>query len=127
MGRGDPVAGVLIVEDDYFVASELEAAFAEAGISVVGVANSADEALSIAAQKRPKIAVVDIRLVGERDGVDVAIKLRNEHGIPSIFASAHSDAKTQKRGQQAAPLSWVAKPYQPVKLVQLVRAHLKDS
>src|SRR4029079_19266314 len=57
-------ARVLIVEDDYLVAAEIENALDTAGFDVIGIANSADEALELAAAERPLLAVMDIRLNG---------------------------------------------------------------
>jgi DNA-binding NarL/FixJ family response regulator len=107
---------VLIVEDDYFVATDLEHAFMQAGCEVVGVAVTAEEALQIAATTSPDIAIMDIRLAGARDGVDAAQELLLRHGIRSFFATAHGDQATRERAQPAQPLGWITKPYS----VQLV-------
>jgi DNA-binding NarL/FixJ family response regulator len=61
---------------------------------------------------------MDIRLVGQRDGVDAAIDLFRETGIRCLFATAHHDTPTQQRAQAAQPLGWVSKPYAPQALVQ---------
>jgi DNA-binding NarL/FixJ family response regulator len=63
----------LIVEDDYLVALELEHRLIEAGFDVVGVAGSADEAVTSAASNRPDVAIMDIRLGNGRDGIDAAL------------------------------------------------------
>jgi CheY-like chemotaxis protein len=117
---------VLVVEDDYFVALELEHHLIEAGYEVVGIAPSAEEALRIAAGERPDLAIMDIRLVGERDGVEVAIELASKFRIPSIFATAHADSQTRKRAEEAKPLGWVQKPYSPQTLIEHLRNFLKD-
>ena len=112
---------ILIVEDDYLIASELEAALADAGYEVAGVANSADEAISIAAAERPLLAVMDIRLSGQRDGIEAAIELFEKHGIRCVFATAYQSPETQMRAQSARPLGWVRKPYAIDSIVQAVR------
>jgi len=111
---------VLVVEDDHLVAMALEQALLDAGLVVVGIAASADEAVATALGQRPDLAVMDVRLLGARDGVDAAIF--NGTGIRCIFATAHSDASTRRRAQVAQqPLGWLAKPYTPRTLVQAVR------
>src|SRR4051812_29171916 len=70
-----PGARILIVEDDYFVASSLEHGLKEAGYDVVGTAVSAAEAEQIAREMRPALAIMDIRLAGKSDGIEAAIKL----------------------------------------------------
>ena len=54
-------ARILIVEDDYLVASEMEAALAQAGFEIAGPAASAEEALQLAAGQHPALVVMDIR------------------------------------------------------------------
>ncbi|HET7850055.1 MAG TPA: response regulator [Pseudolabrys sp.] len=121
---------VLIVEDDYIAASDAEAVLTEAGIDVVGIASSADEAVQLGGTSRPNLAIMDIRLNGSRDGVDAAIELFREHGIRSVFATAHHDAHIRARAEPSAPLGWLAKPYTTNALIAIVRsaaAELKRS
>jgi DNA-binding NarL/FixJ family response regulator len=117
---------ILIVEDDYLVATELEATLAEAGFHVVGVASTADQAVNLARTQQPRLAIVDVRLIGARDGVDAALTLFNELGIRSIFASAHDDADTRERAKAASPIAWLAKPYAPSRLISLIRGALSS-
>jgi CheY-like chemotaxis protein len=103
---------ILIVEDEYFVALDAEDALTAAGFTVVGVAASAEEAVEIAAAEVPDLVLMDIRLAGPRDGIAAATEIRSRLGIPSLFATAHSDAATRARGDAAAsPLGWLTKPY----------------
>jgi two-component system, response regulator PdtaR len=105
---------VLIVEDEYFVALDAEDALTSAGFTVVGIAATAEEAAEVAAAEAPDIVLMDIRLAGLRDGIDAAAEIRSRLGIPSLFATAHSDAATRARGDEAAsPLGWLTKPYTP--------------
>ncbi len=116
---------LLIVEDDFFVAMELEHRLAEAGFEVVGIAVSADEAVQIADAKHPDLAIMDVRLAGARDGVDAAIELSARFNIPSIFATAHSDSRIRERAQVAKPRGWLQKPYSSFALIEAVRAALR--
>jgi DNA-binding NarL/FixJ family response regulator len=119
-------ARILIVEDDYFVASNLEHSLKEAGYDVVGVAVSAAEAEDIARVKRPALAIMDIRLAGKSDGIEAAIKLSSNYGVPSIFATAHGDAETRLRAAKANPRGWVNKPYSMDAVVAAIRSALSS-
>lgn len=116
-----PAARVLVVEDDHLVSMDIEHTLTEAGFVVVGIAASAAQALALAHAERPDLALMDIRLLGQRDGIDAAIDIFKETGIRCIFATAHSDAATRGRAQAAQPLGWLSKPYAPDALVQAVR------
>ncbi|HVY57481.1 MAG TPA: response regulator [Xanthobacteraceae bacterium] len=102
---------ILVVEDDYLLSTELEAGLADAGFVVVGVARSAAEALELALSERPDLILMDIRLAGERDGVDAALDIFDRCGIRCVFASAQADRGTRARAEAATPLGWLAKPY----------------
>jgi DNA-binding NarL/FixJ family response regulator len=123
--RGEP-RRVLVVEDDFLVAGELEHWLSNAGFEVVGPAGTAEEAITLARETKPDLVVMDIRLAGSRDGVDAAIEIYRSLGIRSVFATAQSDARTMARGQEANPLAWVAKPYSPSRLVTELKALLAD-
>lgn len=115
---------ILIVEDDYFVAIDLEHRLKEAGFAVVGVAACAEEALELAATEKPVLALMDIRIAGARDGIETAIELQKSFGIPSIFATAHGDEATRKRAEEAQPRGWLQKPYSSAALIEAVRSAL---
>jgi DNA-binding NtrC family response regulator len=120
---------ILIVEDDYVVGLELEGGLAEAGFIVVGPANSAAEAIRLAGLERPMLALMDIRLAGRRDGIAAASEIFEAFGIRSIFTTAHHDHESRIRAEKAAPLGWLAKPYQLGQLISMISvaiAELKD-
>jgi two-component system, response regulator PdtaR len=119
-------ARVLVVEDDYLVAAEIESALDQAGFDVIGIANSADEALELAAAERPLLAVMDIRLNGRRDGIDTALELFAAHGIRCIFATAHQTADARGRATPAKPIAWLPKPYTMRTLVAVVRQAVEE-
>ncbi|MFV3077080.1 response regulator [Niveispirillum fermenti] len=107
----DSPVRVLIVEDDALVALGVRLTLTELGYYVVGIAASELEALSITALEEPHLALMDIRLRGANDGVQVARRLWLEQGVRSIFLSAYADEQTMERVAQAKPLGFVQKPY----------------
>lgn len=118
---GADVLPVLVVEDEFLVANELARDLADAGFEVIGIAASADAAIELARFRRPAFAIMDIRIMGPRDGIDVALELLTTFGIRSIFATAHGDEKTRARAAQAQPLGWLQKPYHLHALLTVVR------
>ena len=120
---GEP-ARILIVEDDFLIGLQAETALAEAGFRVIGVAVSADEAIELAASHQPALVVMDVRLSGKRDGIELAIELFRAHAIRCLFATAHADARARRRAEPADPLGWLQKPYTMASLVGMVRGVL---
>lgn len=115
---------ILIVEDDFLIAADVESSLKAAGFDVCGIAASADEAISLAKAHNPALVIMDIRLMGKRDGVDAALELQSNLGLRCIFASAHADDDTRRRAEPARPLGWMAKPYATASLVQLIKSSL---
>ena len=85
-------ASVLIVEGQTLIASFIDAMLAISGFRVVGIAGSGPEALVLAAETRPALALVDIRLNGPPDGTELACLLRNRLAIPAIFTFGPVDS-----------------------------------
>ncbi len=117
---------ILIVEDDFLVAAEVEAALLSAGFQVAGIADSAEQAMAIASAERPALAIMDIRLAGKRDGIEAAIELYKKFRIPSIFATAHSDEFTRSRAAPSQPLGWLQKPYSMPSMIEMVERAIEQ-
>lgn len=115
---------ILVVEDDFLVATQMEIALSEAGFEVVGTVSSGEEALQLAKKHCPTLVVMDIRLAGAMDGIDTAIELFRLHRIRCLFASAHSDEDAHRRAETVAPLGWLQKPYMMESLAASVRSAL---
>ena len=103
----------------------MEQALTEAGFAVAGVASSVEEALQLAAETKPRLVLMDIRLNGARDGVDAALELFGNNGLRSLFTSAHTDQAVRRRAEPARPAGWLPKPYTMPALVHAVREALK--
>jgi two-component system, response regulator PdtaR len=122
--RTEKPARILIVEDDFLVAMQMESALADAGFEIAGVASSGEDAIELAMSERPRLAVMDIRLAGAKDGIDTALVLFADQGIRCVFATAHHDEHARRRAEPAAPLGWLAKPYTMASLVMMVHRAL---
>lgn len=101
---------VMIVEDEFIIALELEMVLADLGVEVVGSANSVESAISMAEKIRPDFITMDVKLPGSRDGISGAIEIFERFGIRSIFVSAYKDDEMLARSRAAQPLGWVRKP-----------------
>ena len=117
---------VLLIEDDFLVATQIEVALIDAGFEIAGVGSSADEAIELASSRQPALCVMDIRLGGGRDGIEAAIEIFKAHGIRCIFATAHADPEARVRAEKAAPLGWLQKPFSMASLVAAVRGGVRD-
>jgi PAS domain S-box-containing protein len=103
---------ILIVEDEPIVALDLQQEIQQMGCEVVGVAESAEEALLAVSNCQTDLALMDIRIVGGMDGIQTARLLRNMYQTPSIFLTSYSDETTIARAARAMPYGYLTKPFQ---------------
>jgi DNA-binding NarL/FixJ family response regulator len=121
---------LLIVEDEALVASYIQDVLEESGFTIAGVASSGTEALSLAADTSVDLALVDIKLAGPMDGIEVARLLNERHRVPSIFLSGMHDPETTRRAQAVAPLGFLQKPFRPSQVfnaLEKARARLRQT
>lgn len=120
-------ASLLIVEDDWFIGAEIEAAAQAAGYRIVDIVATAERAVAAALEHLPDLALMDIRLAGARDGVDAALEIRRRADIPSLFVSAHQDPEVRLRAEAARPAGWLSKPFTDAQLLGAIRQALATS
>ena len=113
---------VLIVEDEFFISLDMQNLVQGLGHAVVGIAISAADAVRMAQSERPDVALVDIRLIGARDGIDAAGEMFNRFGIPSLFVTANTDPHTRGRAQAVHPLGFIEKPVNSQRLRAALRS-----
>jgi signal transduction histidine kinase len=111
-----PAARILVVEDERIVARDLASALTELGYCVPETVSTGEEAIARVADLQPDLVLMDIRLPGAIDGVRAASLLRDRHGVPVIFLTAHSDDETLCRAMQTEPVGYLVKPFSPPQL-----------
>src|SRR5512145_1937272 len=110
-------AKVLIVEDDPLIALTLREALSLAGFEVTGTAATVSQALLLAENTRPDLALFDVHLAGRRDGIEGAALLRERLGLPAVLVTAQADEGTRERARRVGAVAYLTKP---VRLSQLV-------
>jgi CheY-like chemotaxis protein len=101
---------ILIVEDEGIVAADLQEVLNSQGHHAYAIASSADEALEIARQMRPDVALVDIRIDGEVDGIELAARLRQDFSAAVIYITALADDSTIHRAKNSDAYAYLVKP-----------------
>ena len=113
---------ILVVDDDRLVLATLSHGLAEAGYDVID-ADNGDDAILLAREHRPQLALLDIRMEG-KSGFDVAETLRDAYGIPFMFLSAFSDAATLAKVESLGAQAYLIKPLDVGQIVPSVAAVL---
>ncbi len=102
---------IIIIEDEGLVALALKQCLTLLGYHVLAVAATGEEAIRQTSAERPDLVLMDIRLKGDTDGIDLAYWIRQTFRIPVVFLTAHSDEKTLERAKKAEPFGYIIKPF----------------
>ncbi|SEJ59903.1 Transcriptional regulator containing GAF, AAA-type ATPase, and DNA-binding Fis domains [Dyadobacter sp. SG02] len=101
---------ILIVEDEYIIANNLEIILTNAGYTVQGTANSVAKALDLIGQQTPDMVLLDIYLKGNETGIDLAKQLE-EINIPFIYISANDNQSVLEAVKATQPSGYIVKPF----------------
>ena len=111
---------ILVVDDDRLVLATVVHGLAQAGYEVID-ADNGDEAILLAREHRPELALLDIRMEG-KSGFDVAEYLRDVCRIPFMFLSAFSDPATLAEVERLGAVAYMVKPLDVGQIVPTVDA-----
>ena len=101
---------ILIVEDEGLIAADVQKKLVRLGYPIPAIAQSGVEALRCARSTPFDLALMDIRLKGDMDGIATAQALKTEFEIPVVYMTAHSDPETIGRAKLTEPLGYLLKP-----------------
>jgi response regulator NasT len=111
---------ILVVDDDRLVLAMVTHGLSQAGYEVID-ADNGDDAILLARQHRPDIALLDIRMEG-KTGFDVAQYLREVGHTPFVFLSAFSDDETVAKVKALGALAYLVKPLEVGQIVPTIDA-----
>ena len=111
---------ILVVDDDRLVLATVAHGLAQAGYEVID-ADNGDDAILLAREHRPDLALLDIRMEG-KSGFDVAAYLREYLHTPFMFLSAFSDEATVQQVRELGAVAYLVKPLDIGQIVPTVEA-----
>ena len=116
---------VAIVDDDDLMRSSLRGLLKSAGMPALEF-SSAEEFLRSGAQKETACLIADIRMPG-MSGLELQAQLNAERcRIPTIFITAHGDARMRMQALRAGASEFLSKPFDDEALLQIVQAALES-
>ncbi|WP_156398250.1 response regulator [Caulobacter sp. Root1455] len=115
---------VLVVDDEFLIAEGLSMQVEDMGLTVCGTAPSADEAVALAQSCRPGVVLMDMRLQGDKDGVDAALAIYDTVGSKVIFVTGSREPATMDRIRLDHPAGVLFKPVSDHQLKAAIEAAL---
>jgi DNA-directed RNA polymerase specialized sigma24 family protein/CheY-like chemotaxis protein len=102
---------VLIIEDETFIAMDLESLVKNLGHNVIGVARTHSDAIALAKSHRPGLILADIQLADGSSGLDAVNELLRVFEVPVVFITAYPERFLT--GERPEPAFLISKPFQP--------------
>jgi DNA-binding LytR/AlgR family response regulator len=106
----DPIK-VLVVDDEVLIAEDLKDILRSFGLNQVELAHSKSEALVKLASFEPDVALLDIRMEKEFDGLELGEIINARYKIPFIYITAHSDIAMIREIVKTKPAGYITKPF----------------
>ena len=117
-------AQILVVEDESIVALDLQNRLKRLGYSVPVTVATGEEAVQKAAEIRPDLVLMDIRLRGDMDGIEAAQKIQTLFKIPVIYLTALADHETMQSANSASAYGYLLKPIDEQELYATIKKAL---
>ncbi|MGE5657267.1 MAG: EAL domain-containing protein [Actinomycetota bacterium] len=105
-------AKILVVEDEYIVAIDIQISLIKLGYDVPETVDSGEAALEKVLELQPDLVIMDIYLSGEMDGIEAARQISESLNVPIVYLTAYADEATLARAKLTAPFGYILKPFE---------------
>lgn len=102
---------IYIVEDEPLIADTIAHALEKEGYEVCGIADNAKEALYDIDDLKPNLILLDINIIGNISGIELAEKINTKFNIPFIFLTSLNDEDTINKVKKTNPSGFLSKPF----------------
>ncbi|MFK7786437.1 MAG: LytR/AlgR family response regulator transcription factor [Crocinitomicaceae bacterium] len=116
---------IYVVEDMAMTRASIISVLQGNGFEVTGSSAKASVAWSEIQENTPDLVLIDIHLIGEKDGIWLAEKIRANLSIPFIYLTAYGDPQTLMEVSRTEPDSYLLKPFNAPTLITNIRIALK--
>ena len=117
---------VLIVEDEFPIAMDLESRLSAMGFDISAIAVNYAEAVAAVVENKPDIAILDINLEEEKSGIDLGALLNSKFDLPFIYLTAYNDDETYLRAAETEPMAFLNKPFKDELLKRTLELAIKQ-
>ncbi len=118
---------IVIVEDEYSIAMDMEMRLENMGHHVVGIACHYQELLPLLMEEEIDIVLLDINLNADKDGIEIAKLIDTKFELPVVFITAYTDEETFNQAIEVKPAGFITKPYKDADLRNTIRLALEKT
>lgn len=117
---------LLIVEDSFAYALELQMLCEQIGYNVIGVVDNSAEALDLIISKQPDLILMDISINGQLNGVEVGKNIKHLN-IPIIYLTSYDTKEIQEEAQQSNMIAFLIKPINRLNLASVLKMAIMEA
>jgi response regulator NasT len=110
---------ILIAEDETIIRLDLRELLEAAGYDVCGEARDGEEAVSLARELAPDLAIMDVKMP-RLDGIDAARQILEERPIPIVMLTAYGQEELVARAVEAGVFGYLVKPFREQDLLPAI-------
>jgi response regulator NasT len=110
---------ILVAEDETIIRLDLRGLLERAGYEVVGEAQDGEQAVALARELEPDLAVMDVKMP-KLDGIEAARKMLEERPIPIVMLTAFGQKELVDRAAEAGVYGYLVKPFREQDLVPAI-------
>lgn len=118
---------IAIVEDELIIAHNIARLINELGYEALEAVVNFTSAVEQIEKEKPDLILIDIRLAGSKDGIDLANEINALYNIPFIYLTSNSDQHTVQRAKQTFPAAYIVKPFSKADLYTSVEVALANA
>lgn len=107
---------ILIVEDEWIIASDIKASLNRLGYCVSSSVSSGEEAVSTAGVKKPDLVLMDIVLPGQMNGIEAAELITARFDIPVVYLTSYSEENILTQVKKSGAYGYLIKPFRDTEL-----------
>ncbi len=112
---------ILIVEDEQIISYLLESYINSLDCSkVIAAVDNGDDAIKITNEQEIDFILMDVRIDGDKDGIETAEIINNNSKIPIIYISGNSDPVTIERAKKTNMIGFLNKPIDKIDLTSII-------
>ncbi len=103
---------ILVVEDEYMLQMMIEKMIEKMGHEVAATVKSGLAAVEKVRETEPDIILMDIKIIGDYDGIETVQKIREFSDVPVLYLTGNTNNSTMERARLTEPMFFVSKPFQ---------------
>lgn len=111
---------ILVAEDETIIRLDLKETLERAGFEVCGEARDGEEAVELAREEKPDLAVLDVKMP-RLDGIEAARRILAERPIPIVMLTAYGHDELVARAVEAGVFAYLVKPFRESDLLPAIQ------